>query len=175
MEHQNNPAAETAVKRRGDLQKCPVCGSPVDSEAYYCPTCHNYFCYHCRARLVESDSQLQCVDTNCEYYGKLVCSVCDSAVEKEEPPSVYAEPEDGYWPLLLLAAIIIGILIWWLGSFLVGLIVGIVLFAGGGHLLHRYVLNIFGRERTVTRSRVSSCNTCVRCQSLVKVVHDPTR
>ena len=96
------------LKRRGNVAKCPICGSQVDPEAYHCPACHNYYCYHCRARLLASDTQLQCANQSCDYYGKLVCSVCDPQGEKEEPPAVYEEPEDGYWPLWLIVSLIIG-------------------------------------------------------------------
>ena len=91
------------LKRRGDVEKCPVCGSHVDAEAYHCPSCRNYFCFHCRSRLVPPDTQLQCVNQQCDYYGKLVCDVCDISHQRDEAPTVYAEPEDGYWPGWLIA------------------------------------------------------------------------
>ena len=93
----NEAAVVTAPpERRGDVNKCPICGSQVDSEAYHCSACRNYYCYHCRARLLLSEIHLQCVNQNCDYYGKLVCDVCDPLEEQEEEPAVYAEPEDGY-------------------------------------------------------------------------------
>ena len=105
-----------APQRRGDAEKCPVCGSRVDSEAYYCPTCQSFYCFHCRARLLPSDTQLQCVNQCCEYYGKLVCGVCDAAAEKEEPPAVYSEPEDGYWPAWLVLILVTAPMIWYFQS-----------------------------------------------------------
>ena len=42
--------------RRGDIHKCPVCGSGIDAEAYFCAKCKNYFCFHCRARLLPADA-----------------------------------------------------------------------------------------------------------------------
>ena len=89
------------LQRRGDVQKCPVCGSHIDPAAYHCPTCRSYFCFHCRARLLEPDTQLQCVNQDCDYYSKLICSVCDPCKETEEPPTVYAEPRG--WLLAGLA------------------------------------------------------------------------
>ena len=41
------------------------------------PGLPQYFCFHCRARLLPPDTQLQCVNQQCDYYGKLVCDVCD--------------------------------------------------------------------------------------------------
>ena len=102
MSKHSEPEKESKPQRRGDTQKCPVCGSHVESEAYYCPTCHNSFCYHCRARLVPSDAQMECVNQACAYYAKLICGTCASKVEQDAPPSVYLEPEEGYWPGFLL-------------------------------------------------------------------------
>ena len=90
-----------SLARRGDVAKCPVCGTGVDPESYHGSQCRNYFCFHCRARLLDAGAQLQCLNQSCDYYAKLICGVCDPAKEKEEPPSIYAEPEDGYWPLWL--------------------------------------------------------------------------
>ncbi len=156
------------LERRGDVQKCPVCGSQVDPEAYFCPTCRNYFCYHCRARLLDSDKQLQCVDQNCSYYAKLVCSVCDSNVEKEEPPTVYAEPEDGYWPAWLILILLVAVVTWYFTSFLVAAGVAIVIYCGGGYLLQRLGINVFGREREVEYQRRSSFHTCICCKQPIK-------
>jgi hypothetical protein len=158
------------LKRRGDLQKCPVCGSHVDPEAYLCPHCRNYYCFHCRARLLASDQQYQCVNQNCEYYGKLLCSVCNPEVEKDEPPSVYAEPEDGYWPLLLIASLVVGALTWILNSFLAALLIWVGGFAGGAYALHRAGVNVFGREKQVTQQRSSAYHTCTCCQQPVKQI-----
>ena len=158
------------LERRGDVQKCPVCGSQVDPDAYHCPTCRNYFCFHCRARLLESDTQSQCLDQACDYYGKLMCDVCDVSVEKEEPPTAYVEPEDGYWPALLVAVLVVGAVAWYCTSFLIAAGMSIGIFALAGFLLHRKGVNIFGREKRVTQSRVSSYRTCIGCGKPVKEV-----
>jgi hypothetical protein len=171
MTNEDQTAIQTVpVERRGNLQKCPVCGTQVDPDAYHCPHCHNYYCFHCRARLLGSDRQCQCVNKDCDYYGKLVCNVCDREVQKDEPPSVYAEPEDGYWPLLLIASLVVFALAWILSSFLTALLIAIIGFAGSAYALHRKGVNVFGREREVTQARSSSHHTCICCQQPVKEI-----
>lgn len=59
MNTEEQTAIQTApIERRGDLQKCPICGMPVDPDAYHCPHCHNYYCFHCRARLLGGEVTL---------------------------------------------------------------------------------------------------------------------
>jgi hypothetical protein len=167
----NEAAVLTAPpERRGDVNKCPICGSQVDAEAYHCPTCRNYFCYHCRARLLLSEKHLQCVSQSCAYYGKLICSVCDQLEEKEAPPSVYAEPEDGYWPVWLLLTLITAGLIWYWFSFPAGLAVAVVFFGVGGYLLQRLGVNIFGSKRMVEQQRRSTHFNCISCGQPAKEV-----
>ena len=156
------------LQRRGDVEKCPVCGSRVDAEAFHCPTCHSHFCFHCRARLLPPDTQLQCINQQCDYYGKLVCGVCDKLAEKDEPPAVYAEPEDGYWPGWLLAVLVVSAFVWYFTSLLIAIGIAIAAFAGGGYWLQRRGVNIFGREITVEHQRKSAYYTCMRCEQAVK-------
>ena len=159
------------LHRRGDVQKCPVCGSHIDPAAYHCPTCRSYFCFHCRARLLEPDTQLQCVNQDCDYYSKLICGVCDPCKETEEPPTVYAEPQDGYWPAWLVLTFMAGAVTWYFTSFLVAAGIAIAIYAAGGFSLHRAGINIFGRERKVEYQRRSSYHTCINCKQRVKEVH----
>jgi hypothetical protein len=162
----------TVPSRRGDVCKCPVCGSAVDSEAYHCPTCRSYFCFHCRARLLEPDTRLQCVNQDCDYYGKLVCGICDPLHEKDEAPSIYAEPEDGYWPAWLILVLISAAALWYYQtSFKTAAIGAIVTYLTGGYLLQRLGLNIFGRHRTLEHPRKSTFHTCIHCKSEVKELH----
>ena len=160
------------LKRRGDVEKCPVCGSHVDPEAYHCPTCRSYFCFHCRARVLQPDTQLQCINQECDYYGKLICGVCDPHGEKEEPPTVYAEPEDGYWPAWLALVLVAVAVIWYFTSFLVAAGTAIATYAVGGYLLHRVGVNVFGRERKVEHQRMTSYHTCISCEKPVKELHE---
>jgi hypothetical protein len=159
---------KSEIRRLGDLQKCPICGSQVDPDAYHCPYCHNYYCFHCRARLLGTDKQYQCVSKDCDYYGKLLCSVCDLEVRKDEPPAVYFEPEDGYWPLLLIGSLLLAILIWIMSSFVAGLLSWLVIFVGGAYILHRAGVNVFCRELEVARPRSSAYHTCICCQQPVR-------
>lgn len=161
-------SAISGVKRRGDMTKCPVCGSHVDAEAYHCATCHNYFCFHCRARLLEPDAQLQCVNQDCVYYGKLVCGVCNPHHERDEAPSTYVEPEDGYWPVWLIFVLIAFAVLWYYTSFLWAAGLAITAYVLGGYLLQKLGLNVFGRERKVEHPRKSSFHTCVSCNQTVK-------
>jgi hypothetical protein len=156
------------LQRRGNVEKCPVCGSRVDAEAFHCPTCHNYFCFHCRARLLPPDTQLQCANQDCRYYDKMIFGVCEESHEKEEPPVVFAEPEDGYWPAWLAVVLVCGVLIWSFASFWATGGIALAAFAGGGYLLHRAGLNIFGRERQVEQRRKSSYHTCINCEKPVR-------
>jgi hypothetical protein len=64
------------MHRRGEVEKCPACGWRLDPGAYRCSKCRIYFCYRCRARVTERESQFQCADQSCECYGKLLCSAC---------------------------------------------------------------------------------------------------
>ena len=154
----------------GNVNKCPVCGSQVDTEAYHCPACQNYFCYHCRARLSLSEKHLQCINQNCNYYGKLLCDVCDQFTEREESPLVYAEPEDGYWPAWIVIVLIASCLVWYWSSLSIALGFAIVTFPLFGWLLQKAGLNIFGTTRMVEQPKRISYFTCVCCGERAKEV-----
>jgi hypothetical protein len=160
--------ATVALQRRGDVQKCPVCGSTVDPDAYHCSKCRNYFCFHCRARLLPGEKQFQCVNQDCRYYGKLICNVCDPQVDEDAPPAVYIEPEDGYWPLLLIVGIIALVLAWIFTRFLPAALIALAICAGGAYLISRAGGSLFGRENKVFQARISSHNACISCQQAVK-------
>ena len=72
------------IKRRGISDKCPACGSPLDDQAYRCPKCRIYFCYKCRARVTERDTQYQCANQACSCYGKLLCAACVTPIEMQK-------------------------------------------------------------------------------------------
>jgi hypothetical protein len=163
-------AEKVEPPRRGDLRKCPVCGSQGDPEAYHCPHCHNYFCFHCRARLLGADDHHQCFNKDCDYYGKLICGVCDEEVRIEEPPAVYLEPEDGYWPLLLLLSVLVAVLAWILHSFLAATLFLFGIFAAGACVLRYAGVNVFGRKNEVRRNRSSVYHKCIRCEQRVKTI-----
>lgn len=162
----------SAVKRLGDVTKCPACGSEVAAGAYCCPRCRNYFCFRCRARVLGGDTQLQCVNQECDYYGKLVCGACASGHEKEEAPSVYEEPEDGYWPAWLLVVVVAFAILWYYLTFGWAAGIAIATFVLAGYVLQRAGLNLFGRKRVVAQPRKSSFHTCLNCQQRMKELAD---
>lgn len=165
MESSPPVISTTVLKRRGDVTKCPVCGSSVDPDAFCCPTCRSFFCYHCRARVLPSDTQLQCVNQSCDYYGRLVCGICDPKHVREEEPTVYLEPEDGFWPLLAILSLIGGCYAW----FRWGLHWGwaLMVMAGIFGLLSLVVMAVkkpvFGRHNRVEQRRQSTYHTCIAC------------
>ncbi len=161
-------SATAQVARIGGREKCPICGTQIDPEAYHCPACHNYYCFHCRARLLGPDVHLQCFNQQCEYYGKLVCNLCDAAAEKEEPPMIYAEARDGFWPALLLLIILVSPLVWYYTTFLIAMGSAIAAFVVGGYALQLLGLNIFGREENVELARKSTYYTCLGCHQPVR-------
>jgi hypothetical protein len=63
-------------RRVGDTAKCPACGASMDPEAYRCPKCRIYFCFKCRRRVQPRDPQYQCMNQQCDQYGKLLCNAC---------------------------------------------------------------------------------------------------
>ena len=101
------------LKRRGDTEKCPACGWRLDDGAYRCPKCRIYFCFKCRARVAERETQYQCANQACACYGKLLCSAC--VVPLAEPDStVRVSNENGTTGTLIaggvaaVGAIVIG-------------------------------------------------------------------
>ena len=150
------------------MEKCPVCGSHVDAEAYHCPTCRNYFCSHCRARLLLSEKQLQCTSQSCRYYGKLTCDVCEERVVEEQAPAVYMEPQEGYWPLLLIALMVAASFVWSQFSFGWASLFLLLGFPILGLLLQLMGWNIFGRQRRVEHRRTAQYYRCLYCDQPVK-------
>lgn len=142
----------------------------VDPEAFHCPTCRSDFCFHCRAPVLLSDVRLQCINLDCGYYGKLVCEVCDPPREKEEPPVIYREPEDGYWPAWLIISMLAGGYAGHRWSWPGGLAVAAGLFLVAGWGIHAAGLNIFGRVREVEQRRRSVFHSCLCCNRPVKEV-----
>lgn len=79
------------TNRRGDLSKCPACGSRVDADAYRCPNCLIYYCFRCRRRIQEGELQYACASRSCGAYGKLLCAACTTTITEERPATSVKE------------------------------------------------------------------------------------
>jgi hypothetical protein len=173
MSETSSPSNEKQTdrsERRGELDICPICGSGVHPQAYFCSRCSNYFCFVCRTRVAPSDVSLQCVNRECDYFGKLVCSHCNPSQTVSEKPFVYKEPSDGYWPAWLLACVLIAIYVVWRSTWIAGGLAFVSLYAGLGYVLNSVGFNIFGKERNVELPRQSTTYACVRCSQPAKPV-----
>ena len=94
-----------SYRRVGALEKCPACGVSVDPGAYRCPRCLIYFCFKCRRRVQKGDDQFQCLNQQCDYHGKLLCSNCITVTVTESPSYDHL----GCFAFLLFCAIFIGV------------------------------------------------------------------
>ncbi|MEM9802000.1 MAG: hypothetical protein AAGA20_16870 [Planctomycetota bacterium] len=156
--------------RRGDPTRCPVCGSEIHEEAYHCPHCGSDFCYHCRARLFDDDIQTQCTNLECEYYGKTICSVCNAAHEREEEPSVYYEPIDGIWPLMVLVYLVLFVVLWIKASFIASIGLTTLIVVGVGFLLQKVGISVLGASREVVYRRRTTEYPCIACGEPTRVL-----
>ena len=162
------PVTMNDVHRLGDTKKCPACGSEVDPGAYHCPRCRNYFCYQCRARVLPTDPQFQCVNQECDYHGKLVCETCDKESTKEEEPTIYFDRVGGWWPTLATCAVFLFIVALFYTHFWVALMLAIGAFMGVGLMLHRAGVAVLDTTKKIVESRHSIQHSCVRCSKPVK-------
>jgi hypothetical protein len=96
--------------------------------------------------------------------------VCDLRQEREEAPSVYLEPEDGFWPLLLVLALVsgpVGWIGWRLNSF--GVVLTMLTVFGTGALLVRlFKRRVFGRSIRIEQQRLTPYHICVSCGEEVR-------
>jgi hypothetical protein len=117
---------------------------------------------------------VQCKNRDCEYYGKLVCCDCDPAHDQQEPPSLYMEPIDGYWPLWLVVTLVASVALGNYTTIIAGVLTFLGLYFGLGYILQLVGYNIFGKERQVELRRISKVHTCLQCNQPAKVVplHD---
>ena len=159
------------LERRGDVNKCPVLRFTGRLRSIPLPSLPEITsaiivardCYFPRNTCSASIKTASTM-------GSLLCDVCDQLAEKEESPSIYAEPEDGYWPAWLILVLIVSGLVWYWVSFPVALVAAITLFGLGGFILQRIGLNIFGAKRMVEQQRRLTYFTCVCCGQAVKEV-----
>lgn len=97
-------------RRVGETQKCPACGVPVDADAYRCPKCMIYFCFKCRRRVQKHDQQFQCMNQQCNYYGKLLCNSCLVDVDHT---STFVPPNDTLVSIRTWAVVVGLVSLWW--------------------------------------------------------------
>lgn len=94
------------IRRRAEVEKCPACGWRLDAGAYRCPKCRIYFCYKCRARVGERETQYQCADQSCGCYGKLLCSAC---VVQLDQTQTQQQPNGDATVVILIGGAVIGV------------------------------------------------------------------
>ena len=156
------------VQRLGDISKCPACGSEVDSGAYHCPKCRNYFCYRCRARVLPADPQFQCLNQECDYHGKLVCEACDLGVSHDEEPTVYFDRVGGWWPsLATCACVLFFVALFYTHAWIAFFLAAAALIAASFGL-QRAGLNVFDTTKKVIEPRHSVHHHCIRCSKPAK-------
>jgi len=178
----------------GDTAKCPACGWRLDPAAYRCPKCFIYFCFKCRARVMERDPQFQCADQSCPCYGKLLCAACTvmvpefASVSRIEYDDV-GDPErtetygDNWGGAALGLPIIVGIAIRLLtGSFLFACVCAVAIFVGLAIMLHKFKSTWFTTQkifpstqkripRTVIENKqVAEHRCCIHCRHPAKAL-----
>ena len=103
------------LNRIGDKCKCPACGWALDDGAYRCPKCLIYFCFKCRRRVKANEPQTQCLNQQCDYHGKLLCSACTVVVVTTRVGSPgFTTSSWALWPwgcaiIAIFGALVIGI------------------------------------------------------------------
>lgn len=159
-------------KRRGPQEKCPACGWRLDADAYRCPKCMIYFCFKCRRRVTATDPQYQCLNQQCQYYGKLLCEVCtQSEPQYEEYRQEHSE--GGTWFGIAIAAWVIGIVTWMLATFLVALVATVLVFAVGCAIGKKLGWGILSETRyTLERFQRGEHKVCIGCKQLVEVLQE---
>ena len=167
-------------KRLGSQEKCPACGWRLDPDAYRCPKCMIYFCFKCRRRVMAKDPQFQCLNQQCQYYGKLLCEVCTTAVPEysvitEQVPHYNHTEGLGKW--IVGGGVVLGIAVWIFLSFSVGfwvalasIIIGTIVAAVKGKPL-------FDQDETTYTTRSEQYQSgyhreCIACHQPVEVLHD---
>jgi len=167
-------------RRVGDTAKCPACGVPMDSDAYRCPRCLIYFCFKCRRRVQQRDTQFQCMNQTCEQYGKMLCNACivelpimgdrSREVLVEDGKNVHTVRSIEIWTAFLftvVAAFVLGQLcgLPWFGGLIGGVIVGGII-ASWLSSLTKYKQPVY---QTVTENvTVGRSKCCIACRQAVQ-------
>ena len=90
-----------------DRRKCPACRSDLNPGAYRCPKCRALFCFQCRRPMSFKETLCQCLNKNCQNYGKLLCQICTSHLEKFSTDRIIENIRSSE-PLILLGASALG-------------------------------------------------------------------
>ena len=151
----------TELNRRGNKQKCPACGWNLDGDAYRCPKCRIYFCYKCRARVVERDAQYQCMNQQCDCYGKLLCSACVKPIEEKD-----ILPKDNATIVTLIAGGFVGLITLPAGP-IVSAIAATATVTGTSFLARKFGFNVWLTKDKEERV-ISAPLCCIACKKPVK-------
>jgi hypothetical protein len=167
-------------RRVGDTAKCPARGVSMDPDAYRCPKCRIYFCFKCRRRVQSRDPQYQCMNQQCELYGKLLCNACIVEVPQMGDRSRQELVEAGkrvkvvpakVLPLVFFIILVVSFgaglnfgLPWWGG--IVGGVIFATMVAGLLSNLTEYEQPVY---RTVTENvEVGRSKCCIACKQAVE-------
>jgi len=177
---------ERRYRRVGDTAKCPACGVSMDPEAYRCPKCRIYFCFKCRRRVQPRDPQFQCMNQQCDQYGKLLCNACVVEVPvmgdrsrpvlvEAEKPGYHKQSVSGaaiYWSSAIASGVIFAVgmyfgLPWW-GAALGGLVLAVIL-AGWLGSLQDWIAAVPAVYTTVTENvEIGRRKSCIACRQAVE-------
>jgi predicted lipid-binding transport protein (Tim44 family) len=131
-----------------------------------------YFCFKCRRRVTATDPQFQCLNQQCQYYGKLLCEVCTTAVPEYKNQAM-PHYKEGVLGWIVGAAACIGIASWIIFSFGVGfgIFVGTLIVGG---IVAVVKGKPFFERTTYTSQQVQSGyhRECIACHQSVEVLHD---
>jgi hypothetical protein len=172
--------SERQYRRVGNTAKCPACGVPMDPDAYRCPRCLIYFCFKCRRRVQQRDAQFQCMNQQCEQYGKMLCNACIVEVpvmgDRTRQELAQGGEDVKYVPMAVVrwsfivlfgiasaVGLAMGLTIW--GALAFGVIVGVVV---AGFLFNQTVYKqpVY---RTVRESvEVGRSKCCIACRQAVQ-------
>lgn len=154
-------------KRHASLEKCPTCGCRVDADAYRCPKCMIYFCFQCRRRVAVNDCQYQCLNQKCNYYGKLLCTICIDANVLNYTLLASEWTCHSHRHLLKLRVFVstlIGFLVWIQISFIVGAISFISILI----LSSIFVFKVGKKESSPSRVVHAWPKRCIACHQPVE-------
>jgi len=159
------------LSRLGPRDKCPACGWQLDTDAYRCPKCKIYVCFKCRRRVTTSESQYECHNQKCQYYGKLFCGVCIKLIPEIETRQ-QLQTTYGGWKIIGIIATLLGIVTMGLSlSIISGLIALVVAFVVGCIIAAANGWRIADETKCVaTRYKVGEQMVCIACKEPLRIL-----